>query len=527
MKPLSIKTIAFGLIFCINAFAFSEEPTAQLERTQAQQREVKAELSKDFYREEPYQSEYTVDIPYDVEETYTEDVPYQTEESYTDYEDYYENDYTCHTVTRYENQCHNEQLCHNVETPPVCRPYRECEMVGNPPHEVCKEGTRCQGGGTHQECRSENVCRQVPREYQDCGYEQVLKRREVTRYRTVTRYRQETRTRTVTKYREETRCCVTRYRDVFDHQAKLQVVLSFPPSASLLPLEKEIFQVTMTSENDIELLIQSSIFGYEIENKVQNGDTLQFFLKTVPKYSEIDLGTNSIQKLTLNILNNGSQIQFQDLGVKPRVSSEYAFRILEKDSQKIIQEGQIPFTNKNLVQMNLPTVLSYDLDYVLQLHVKRSGVVLGSVIEFSNEAVLEKSPLNQGEYTNPNSVSGFTFQGDSDATQLHFEDNSPENPLVKTTYEFKVERKAGLFGGSWKTMIENKTLAKPHSNRVSFSLAQDLGISSKDLNRYATPGSYLKITLKVIRISPRLNHGQPVQILKEETLQIPGGGFPQ
>ncbi len=308
VKPLS--GVILTLLLAVNSFAAPQEKTQDtVTRTAESDSTVRTELSFNVMRQEPYQAEYTervpyqaqedytVDIPYQDTETYYEDVPYTERVPYTDYEEYYDNDYQCHNVTRYKQQCDTDRVC-----APGRRTCQDVEECGNNSRgeRICKRRNVCRDDGP-RDCRDVRKCRQEPYTDRECGYERVRKTRPVTRYRnetryrqelrtrTVTRYRQETRTRTVTRYREETRCCVTKYRDVFDHQFTQPVAVVFPAEAALLAGEIENVQMILTgteSAPQVSALVQSNVFEYVVDQTRVDGREKVFVLKIVPKWTE-------------------------------------------------------------------------------------------------------------------------------------------------------------------------------------------------------------------------------------------------
>jgi len=268
--------VAASSAFAAGASAPKETTSIQIKRTATTANPAVVTLTKNLFKTEsyednytvqvPYQAEeiYTVDIPYQVDEQYTVQVPYQVDEQYTEQVPYtvqvpytdtettytneqqcnnvtrYRNEQQCHTVTNYRNECHSEQRCYIVpgDSGGGCHDVQECgtNALGQ---QICKTRQVCDSQGSPQQrCDQQQVCNQVPYQDQQCNTvqvpyndtechmvqvphtRQVTKYRDETRYRTetgtrtVTKYRTETRTRTVTKTRTETRTrTVTKYRD--------------------------------------------------------------------------------------------------------------------------------------------------------------------------------------------------------------------------------------------------------------------------------------------------------------------------
>lgn len=581
---MKAKLLSFLFLISFLNLAQAEVTQKQITRTKQSAMELSADLSKDIYRSEPYQSEYEVQIPYEVEETYYEDVPYEEQEAYTDYESYYENEYVCHTKTDYENECHNEQRCETrTEYENVCGYERQCRTINGPDEchservcrpspgrEICEnveecgtnahgericktrrvchnergpddchEENRCHPGSSReecsneyvcrqeprerQECRQEQVCRQIPHERQECGYEQVEKTRSVTKYRTVTKYRKEARTRTVTKYRTETRCCETRYRDVFDHTAQLKVNVVFPAGSELEGNESETLLVKMTAENQGTFKIQQSIFGYTIQSESVANGVLRLILALAPKYQAGDLGQATIQNLSFVENAKKAQIQFVDSGLRPRVQTQYQYQILEKETERVIEEGTLGSTGSQDVVVKGKEILNPDLAYFVKISVTRTGVVLAATETFLVTADKIKGQLKPDDFANKALFKDPRLRNGGGDTELLLHDQSPDHPEVVTIYSIEVQHKSGFLGRSWKTFAnaQQKRLANVDAQGIQhFSFVRDLKVSEKDVDAYAKSGKTLNVKITVTRKSPRLNSGKAITFSKEIKVKV-------
>ena len=63
----------------------NEKTSETITRTATKKDPFNFTLSKNIYRTESYQAEYSVQVPYEETESYWEDVPYEDTEWYTDY----------------------------------------------------------------------------------------------------------------------------------------------------------------------------------------------------------------------------------------------------------------------------------------------------------------------------------------------------------------------------------------------------------------------------------------------------------
>lgn len=539
---LSFMTALYvGLATEITMAAPAEQDSIRLSRG-AGQFELRGDLTKNFYRQEPYQAEYEVQVPYEAQETYTEQVPYEVTVPYTDYEEYYDQEYRCHDRTEYQNECGYETRCRTVPGQRECRTERLCsrEPGDNVCHEVeecgtnargerickrrkvcdrgpdrenCRNEQICSTGPSREDCRSEYECHQVPRTRQECGYESVRKTREVIRHRTETRYREETRTRTVTRYRSETRCCVTKYADVFDHQSALSVRLVIPKAAVLAANESESIVVTMTGENDIEMTAPQTLYGYKVEKKTQNGREIVVELGLTPKFKATELGEITIEDFKVMIKSQGSSVAFKDLGIRPKVFTSYELIVLEKVNAREVTRVNGVSQGMGPVVIPLSVSLSQDVDYIVELKVQRIGLVLDKVVQFTKQIEQKKNPLRAEDF-GENSISDIVFKGEGRDARIVFSDRAPQHDEVKTHYVVKVIRQSGVFGTGRKALAEKK-LSRSWSvgaGVVELSLRGDLEISPEDLERYLAPGYKVWVELSVQRQAERLNGGQALQI---------------
>lgn len=416
-KSAIITAISLISIFSTQAAvanAPAEQTQVQIERTAQSANPVVQTLTKNLFRTEEYQAEYTVQVPYQVEETYTYEVPYQTTEQYyedvpytervpyTDYETEYRQEYRCHDVTKYRNECRNEQHCYIVPGDgPNCRQVTECGTNAQG-QQICKTREVCDGGsGPQQRCENRQVCDNVPYTDRECNYENVPYQVPVTRYRdetryrkelrtrTVTKYRTETGTRTVTKYREETRCCQTKTREVFDRQLSFQVAVSFPQDAVLSGQEVDVLNLRLVSANParVEIQVVNSEFGFEIVNQQVNGAAITVELKTKPRYDHSNAGPSSIVNLKLDKVSDRYQVSFRDSVQSSKVLSQYVIVITDQLTGQVIRE--LP-ASQPVNGLSVTAVAKSEIPkktkMVATLHVKREGAnIAGGSVQFQTE----------------------------------------------------------------------------------------------------------------------------------------------
>ncbi len=415
-RRLAIVTVS---LFSIHMQAQSAPPEVnmvQIKHTSQSVNPFVATLSKNVFKTESYQAEYTVQVPYEATEEYTVQIPYQTTETYeeqvpytvdvpyTDYETAYRNEYVCHDRTAYRNECHNEQRCYIVPGSgggQQCRDVTECG-VNSQGQKICKTRQVCDGGGNsgpQQRCDNQQVCSQVPYTDHQCANEQVAYQREVikhrtetryrseTRTRTVTKYRTETRTRTVTKYRTETKCCVTKTREVFDHQLSFQVSVVFPQAAVLTPKETENLKLTLSSADPahVDLTVIDSIYGYKIAQQTVSGATIQVELALVPKFDLSNAGPKTI----LNYVVDHSpkydkfRITFTDKFKANKVVTNYTITVTDLAGNLIEELPANPLDANGKSLTRIKTQLNIKTKIIATLKVRReSPLMADGALEF-------------------------------------------------------------------------------------------------------------------------------------------------
>ncbi|MNS69375.1 hypothetical protein D3C72_1026840 [compost metagenome] len=527
MHHLIKKAILIASLCVSTSAAFadpSETLSQSLERSAQSGLSLETTLNKNTYRQEPYQAEYEIQVPYDVQETYYVDVPYQETETYTDYEEYYESEYQCHNYTEYERRCRNEPYCTIVPGERRCHTERDCDkpapgvldsVIGRPnprpfppggggggtprPDPVCHDRQVCDDGPPRRECRDQEVCSQEPVTRQRCGYEQVRRTRPVTRTREVTRYRQEARTRTVTRYRTETRCCETRYKDVFDHQWNVKVQVVFPAGTELQAGELETFKVKLAGdENAPQVRIEAikSIFGYKVaDTKVAKGSVV-ITLQQVARFAKDEVSKASIQGLQVVADLKGLSFKFNDDAILPRVKSSYQLLVKEVGGGVIAQspvQAIAARENRGVLAVNWNMSGRYEV--VLKLH--REGVVIeGGAVDFEISQALTMQ-VDEAALRNEKNIYNISVTGQT----IFFKDDTIAYASVDTTYAVEVARK-NILGKNVRlgSKTFSRTGLKKDANGNFVISPRDLGVGSDDM-KYLKAGNkvyfYMKITRKL------------------------------
>lgn len=537
--------------------------------------EVPYEVDEIYYEQVPYldTETYYEQVPYQDTETYYVEVPYQEQEAYTDYEQRCESVRQCHQVPEEicgfeqqcravpEQQCRQERVCKPVPGQPRCQEVTECGTNAQG-KEICKTRKVCENTPgteecgyinkcettTRQECHQERVCHTEYRE--QCNYENVCSQVPVTKYRTITKYRQEARTRsvtkyrdeartrtvtkyreeertrTVTKYRTETKCCVTKTREVFDHQDQVAVTVRFPQGSELLEQEAETFQVALsgaTANLKVNLSFLSTILGYRIAGQSLEGAQATIDLELAAKYSAQDLGETNISAMDLLQTDAGAILILQDQGSKPRVRTGYSFQIRSKETNAIVGEGVGTNSGQEKVTMAIEaSQLENDQAYLIDLRVQRSGIVLAETVDFVKTVEIRFGNLDPAVYGNADLIDPIRIEGVSAAAVLALGDHAPEHPELETSYHIKLERAATTSPGKRRLLLE-KTLTREQlamtAEGIGHISLKDLGLTNDKVS-FFKKGRVVFATLTVVRKSPRLNQGEPLSIVQEKEIKM-------
>ena len=498
----------------------SERVSAILTRQSSSGLQLRDTMSKNLYRQEAVQVPYTVQEPYQAQETYYESVPYQEQETYyeqvpyteteyyTDYEDYWDREYKCENRNRSERVCRDKESCHVVP--------------GRGPD-----------GGPRRECTKSPECETVNRSERVCDWEQVRKSRPVQKTRTVTRYRDERRTRTVTRYRQEERtrtvtryrdkqvCCKTEYVQVFDRQYTVPVSILFPAGTELVGAEKETFTVVLSGTEAapvVSLTPKETVFGYKIARQQKYGGGIQIELQTIPRYTVEELGAASIKNLRLDETAMGSVISFSDEGLKARVQTRYLYQIREVGASEVLVTGEIQAGSKSIRQ-DVAQHLEESREYQLELRLLRQGLTLAGPVNQVLTAIKKVTPMKSEDlHMRRDQIRTFEVRGRGVEARLFFIDMSPQDEGVKTIYKIEI-----LLGGGRAPVAATREIAREAmpmgtKNFFKVSLLDDMGISSKELTDKVRKGKTVTVQLTTTRENPRLNQGTAV-VLRHQFVQ--------
>lgn len=526
--------------------------------------EVKTSLSKNIFRTESYEDSYTEKVPYHEQETYWEDVPYSESVPYTDYEVYYDQEYRCHDETEYRRDCRRERDCRTRPGREVCEIQRSCvgavegdlsffaatgaikprhrdgrdahqEVMPkqerehrrepgrpvpprppNPPRPPprpprppdCHERRVCHPGPVERDCRDVERCDNIPVRRERCEYENVRRTRPVTKYRDEVRYRRVQRQRTVTRYRDEIRCCVTKTRQVFDHQWVQPVTVVFPVDAILNLGEREVFQLSLGGSETqplVALKIVDSIFGYKVIREDIKPGLALIELGLQPKYTGADLGAQTIKGLALKIQGAGvANVSFEDSGRKTRVQSSYRVSILDQTGQIISTADQAQVVG-NRVQIALPGNLPSAQRLQILLDVSRQGLVIAEGQTAFQVQASYSGILEIGVQKDNSKIQIVDIEGNGPSATLVFQDNAPAHPDVNTLYKISTSRKsAGRTVYMQDKSFDRGTLsaAVDGSYRIRFA---DLGISAQNLQDHFNTGDVVTVSLEVFRTTPTIS----------------------
>lgn len=536
--------------------------------------QVPYQATEVYYVDVPYQETetYFEQVPYQDTETYYVDVPYQEQEAYTDYEQRCESVRKCQNVPEeicnYEQRCHSvpdrqcrqEKVCTPIPGEQKCREVTECG-VNALGQEICKTRKVCENtpgsescgyvdkcvDTTKQECRQERVCRTEYRE--QCHYENDCRQVPVTKYRTVTKYRQEPRTQTVTKYREElrtrvvtkyrqeertktvtkykteTKCCVTKNREVFDHQDQVAVTLRFPQGSELQGKEAESFKVALSGSSQnlkVDFSILQTVLGYKVANQNLQGAQATIDLVLAPKYTAEELGTSTVSGVDLVQTQAGPQVVLIDKGQKPRVQSSYSVQVRLKQTNAIVGEGTgVSSGSEKVILPLIQSQLINDETYLIDVRIQRSGIVVPGLIDFVKNSEVKYGNLDAAVYGNPD-LTDISLAGELANAVLKIQDLAPQHPELKTSYKIKLQRNSTT-KPIVKRLLFEKVLTAEQLQMDSAGLAQitlkNLGVAANQIGHFKK-GRVIFLTLTSIRESDRLNEGQAISVVKEKEIVV-------
>lgn len=501
-----IKTTTLCIFQALASVALAADPAQNtvltLTRTADNAAEVQGTLTKNTYRQEPYQAEYTVQVPYQATETYYEQVPYTERVAYTDYEDYYEQERRCRTETSYERECHSDYVCGFAAafSAPV-----EIDLKSIRPDPRPGDGPVVPPA-----CRYVERCENRPVSREVCGYESVRRQRPVTRYRDETRYRQEERTRTVTRYRNETRCCETRYRDVFDHQWSLPVTVRFPAQAVLLAGETETFTVELAgteAQPDVNVSPKDTIFGYTVKLKDVKPGTALVEFALAPKFSAAQAGVGSVSQPTLEVQAGGkARLSFTDKIRHSRVQTAYRATISDQATQQVLSVVEGAAGAANQVVLTPAESLPSDRPLAIRLEVLRQGLVLeNGQVAFEVSAVFS-GKLDLAIQRDNGKIGGLDVAGNGLAARMVFFDQAPAHADVKTVYKISTSRKTadGKTVYMQEKSLDRATLTVEADGSYSLSFAE-LGVSEASLKAYFGAGAKVTLSLEVFRTGSKFS----------------------
>lgn len=388
MNFLSKCIFSLAMIVSLNLSAQSapaEKTSLQIKRTASTAAVSNDFLTQNFFKTSQYCAQYgivdvpyyetvyvTENVPYTVNVPYTTTVAYTVDVPYTVWETQYRQEKQCKSVNQTKNVCHIEQECYLTPGGQQCRDKKVCQNI-LVPSEQCNYV-------------------QVPYQVQVTKYRQETRYREETRYRQETHYREETVAKQITKYRPEQQCIDTQTVKNFDHQARFNVAVVFPLTATLQPTEQEIlnFKLISTSEAQpqVRLDVVSAIYTYRIKQQSVKSGVLVVELEIYDPnavlqqadIAELKKGAN----LGATLVGNGldSAIVITDLTKDfADVTTTYAIYLdLIKADGTSKPLNTKSFTRNNLKSVNMTAKLSDIIGYA---QVSQSALQTGNVIEVS------------------------------------------------------------------------------------------------------------------------------------------------
>lgn len=334
----------------------------------------------------------------------------------------------------------------------------------------------------------------------------------------VTRYRQELRYRTVTRYRTETRCCVTKTRQVYDHQLTANVTLAFPADASLVTGEKETFRAVLNDDGSINLKARQAIYTYapEITNLGDGKYNVQMHL--APTYQPEDLGEKTIAKLKLVVVGNHVRLLFNDAGAVNKTRTHYDVQLINGNNGTPLLSDQKDNANyAQKIVWDLNAALPAGQAVTVRLAVSRDGIVIAQPVKFNLDAnlnVAKEAAYDAGPYTKADKIHHYRIAGKNAGIVITFRDDTKVIDEVATEYRlgmFVQEGKNGRLLGE-KT-FKREDLKLDSNSNFNLSLANDFGIAAEELAKL-NPGTVLGLSGEVSRYGSRFKNGKAVVAIK-------------
>jgi len=422
--------------------------------------------------------------------------------------------------TEHDRQCRTDNQC-RTEYERQCRTENECRTEYDRQchdREVCRDVPE-------QKCHTEQVCRQVPVPHQECRWEPVQKTRQVTKVRTVIKYRDEQRSRTVVKYRDETRCCVTRQRQVFDHEYAATVQLNFPTEATLEAGEREVFNVELTGVDDragIKITSKKAFYTYRPEIKQTNARAFEVKMNLVPTYQGPELGVATITDLAVKAVGQRVQLQFKDSGAVAKVKTTYGIQLLDTTTGALIIQDTRENTSGAKISWNLNAPLAAATEIRAVLTVARAGVVIAQPVQFvwdNKIKVAAEAAYDPKPYADAKKIDGLKISGKRPQLSFSFIDGTKAIEQVTTAYAVRisvVEKNQTRALGS--KVVAREDLKADREGRYSLSLIQDLGIAEADLKQLKA-GAVLLAELEARRTGSRLKPN-PLSLKKSAKFKV-------
>jgi hypothetical protein len=187
------------------------------------------------------------------------------------------------------------------------------------------------------------------------------------------------------------RCCVTKYRDVFDYQAELDVQVIFPQGSELVGNQTESFRVVFSGTANAPDVAIEQLTGrtkYEIDVKDIQGRQAVLLMKVKPlSYPIQEVGELSVTGLKLAIrANESAYVSFADVGQRETLETEYALMV--RDEAGNVETSLTVLANTLVDQkIELPQKLSLRRTHIVELVVTRSGQGLSQDLTFSKTMI--------------------------------------------------------------------------------------------------------------------------------------------
>ena len=322
-------------------------------------------------------------------------------------------------------------------------------------------------------------------------------------------YQWVTKTRTITKYKTEYICCNYWDEEVYDHTWSVPVQVNFPTDAVLNSNEEETLTFVLAGTErkpKVELKQKKAIYYYVIVSSKVEAGKMVLTLATKPYLTEKDVGAKSIGNASIEFLDQAADITVADEVTHLRVQSAYILKITEKGAAQPIAETSEITRSGNNIKAVIPVTLDLTKDYVVDLAVQRTGVVLTKPVTFAVQKKVKAESVDLGKLKDAKRITSFSLKYATEKLLLRFRDRTDDFKTVKSKYTVKISTltKAGDTNPLELAVFnfDRKGRTLDSDSRFLISFKEDLKLPIETL-KALSKGKLLQVEITTVRQSKR------------------------